>query len=350
MTEKLATFLNNLSNPKILTITVIVIMGGILIIAVLFLVNDSKSSQAEVEDEAPDFVPAFLLQAFPDTDWSQADESLAGAVDGGPGKDGIPAIDDPQLISLNEYDRPDDVQAIMMRDGDGFKVYPYNILVWHEIVNDTVDGQPVSVTFCPLCGSAIVFERTLPDGTVTTMGVSGALLKNNLVMYDRESESLWQQSTGEALAGKFVGQRLELVEFQLTTLGEARQQHPDARVLSEDTGHSRDYARNPYSGYEDDDEPFSRPNHEDERYPSKDIFVAFRVDGTPVAMPWLKIEDGSRHEVSVNGKDIVVSKQDGELAVTDEASGETLPFYFEMWFSWATQNQDKGRVFDPDKE
>ena len=162
-------------------------------------------------------VPSALNRYFPQTDFSKADPGLAQAISGGPGKDGIPAIDEPRFVPLSEFTYPDSVQAIVLVGKNKTKVYPYNILTWHEIVNDEIDGTPVAVTFCPLCGSAIVFNRTLPDDTVTTLGVSGSLLESNMIMYDRLTENLWQQSTGKTLAGSFHPAELNIEPFQLLT-------------------------------------------------------------------------------------------------------------------------------------
>lgn len=293
-------------------------------------------------------VPGFLLRSFPKTDWSKADPAISKALDGGPGKDGIPAIDEPQFEQISSYKHSDSIQAIVLRDNDTVKVYPYNILTWHEIVNDTVDGRPVAITFCPLCGSAIVYDRTLPDG-FTTFGVSGALAESNMVMYDRSSETLWQQSTGKALAGKHFGRSLELVKFQLLTIGEVKAKYPNAKILSENTGHRRDYARNPYSGYEDSEDFIFSPSNNDQRYFSKTIFVAFDINGTPVAVPWLELKNGQTYETLAKGETIRLSKSDNELTITKE-NGQEVPFYFEMWFSWAVQHQEKGIVFDPSKD
>jgi hypothetical protein len=178
-------------------------------------------------------IPITLVRYFPNTDFSQADPALANAISGGPGKDGIPAIDNPTFVPLREFDRPDDVQAIVLVGLNETKVYPYNILTWHEIVNDVIDDTPVAITFCPLCGSAIVFNRKLPDGNVSWLGVSGSLLESNMIMFDRTTENLWQQSTGRTLAGSFHPAKLALEPFQLLTLGEIRNTYPDALVLSE---------------------------------------------------------------------------------------------------------------------
>lgn len=291
-------------------------------------------------------VPVFLRQAFPNTDFTRADPAIAGALSGGPAKDGIPALDNPTFVPVSEFNRPDNIQALLLAGRTEVKAYPYNILLWHEIVNDSIDGAPVAVTFCPLCGSAIVFDRVLPDGTATTFGVSGGLLESNLIMFDRSTETLWQQSTGKALAGTHLGHQLPLHQFQLLSVGEIKAQHPDALILSEDTGHGRDYQRNPYAGYDQDAGFYFRPSHIDERYFAKDIFVAFTVNGTPAAAPWLALENGREYTATVAGQAVTLSKDKGNLTVTGP-DGARIPFYFEMWFSWAVQHQDDGVVYDP---
>jgi len=291
--------------------------------------------------------PAFLAQQFPDIDWQSADPAIFQAVGGGPPRDGIPALDDPTFVPLAEVEWGDEVQAIVLDDGvNAVRVYPYNVLVWHEIVNDTVDGIPVTVTFCPLCGSAIVFDRTLPNGTATTFGVSGGLIDSNMIMFDRATEGLWQQSTGRALAGEFVGTELALHPFQLLTLGDVRESYPDARVLSADTGFARDYERNPYGDYDENDRFLFAPSTLDERYPAKLIMVAFVIDEQRVAVPWLALREAGLLEREVDGETVSLRVTDGELVVRD-ARGVSVPFYFEMWFSWAVQNQQAGVVLDP---
>lgn len=291
-------------------------------------------------------IPTFLRQSFPATDWSRADPAIAGALDGGPAKDGIPALEDPSFVPISSFRHPDSVQALVIEGRTEVKAYPYNILVWHEIVNDTVDGVPIAVTFCPLCGSAVVFERVLPGGEESTFGVSGGLLESNMIMYDRKTETLWQQSTGKALAGTHFGHQLPLHKFQLMTVGEMKAQFPDALIQGENTGHMRDYSSNPYSGYEESEGFYFAPSVTDKRYPSKEIFVAFTVEGTPVAVPWLALENGDEYATEVDGTEITLTKADNKLRITG-ADGADIPFYFEMWFSWAVQNKDAGTVFDP---
>ena len=292
-------------------------------------------------------VPSHLKRSFGKTEWSIADPSLEKALSGGPGKDGIPSIDAPKFLPIDTFEHPDTVQTIVMKDGDGVKVYPYNILNWHEIVNDMVDGVPVAVTFCPLCGSAIVYDRRV-DGETLTFGVSGFLLESNMIMFDRDHESLWQQSTGKVLAGRDLDTELRLAPFQLMTVGEVKKIYPKALVLSEDTGHRRDYGRNPYSGYEDSEGYMFSPSREDSRFPSKTIFVVFRFEDKIIGAPYLKLADRIRYETKVNGDTITLVRDGDLLTITDSKSRE-LPFYFEMWFSFATQHGENAIVFDPSK-
>lgn len=302
--------------------------------------SDAQSEAVTVrERETVVDVPRSLAQSFPETDFSKTDPDITNAISGGPAKDGIPAIDEPTFVPLGEFNRPDTVQAIVLVGESETKVYPYNILTWHEIVNDEIDDVPVAVTFCPLCGSAIVFERTLPDGTVSTFGVSGSLLESNMIMYDRETENLWQQSTGKVLAGAFFPAQLELVSFQLMNLGEIRSVFPEAMVLSENTGHRRDYARNPYAGYETDNRFVFDPSDLDTTFDPKEIMVVWRTEDAMYTTPWqsLRTAGGLKYIGDTNFS--LTLSDSSELTITDDRGG-VYPFYFEMWFSVAIQNED----------
>ncbi|TQO20095.1 uncharacterized protein DUF3179 [Rhodoglobus vestalii] len=334
--------------------TAIVITAAAAVVAVIVAVIALSAITAPTPATSPSAsgpalgsvdVPGFLEQGFPRTDWSQADPAISTALSGGPPKDGIPAIDEPQFEPVARFAHPDEVQAILVQGETETKAYPYNILIWHEVVNDTIDGLPISVTFCPLCGSAAVFDSVLPGGATTTFGVSGGLLESNMIMFDRTTETLWQQSTGKALAGEHYPHQLTLHSFQLLTVGEIKKRYPEALILSEQTGHSRSYDNNPYAGYGESEGFYFTPSRVDDRYPSKMIFVAFSFGKTHVAAPWLQLEDGRSYETMVDGQEITLEKADGELQITGPDAAE-IPFYFEMWFSWAVQNDD-GQVFDP---
>ena len=317
------------------------IIGGVLQIEQGLLNSlDETESEPIIKNTSTITVPRTLSAHFPNTDWSKADPRIEGAISGGPGKDGIPAIDKPTFIPLSSFTRPDAVQAIVLFGKDTVKVYPYNVLTWHEIVNDEIDGRPVAITFCPLCGSALVFDRTLPNGTVSTFGVSGSLLESNMIMYDRATENLWQQSTGRVLAGSLYPAELVRTPFQLLTLGEIRKSYPNAIVLSEDTGHSRDYDRNPYAGYETDDRFVFYPSNLDTTFDPKTIMVVFRDNDTTFTTPWLTLREAKSLEKDHDGTRYALNVTDaGELTITD-SHGTVHPFYFEMWFSVAVQHGD----------
>ena len=175
----------------------------------------------------------------------------AAVVSGGPPPDGIPPIDDPRFLDVAEVDLLADTEPVVVLSLDGdTRAYPVQILTWHEIVNDVVAGRPVTVTYCPLCNSALAFERTVGE-RVLSFGTSGRLYLSNLVMYDRQTESLWPQAEGRAVAGVLTGTELDRLPVALLPWGQFRDGFPDAVVLSRETGDARDYGSNPYVGYDD---------------------------------------------------------------------------------------------------
>jgi len=290
-------------------------------------------------------IPKHLVRAFK-TDWSKVDPKISSAISGGPTKDGIPAIDKPKFVPLSSFKRSDDIQALVLKGEKEVKVYPYNILTWHEIVNDEIDGRPVFVTFCPLCGSAVVYDRTLPDGRVSTFGVSGSLVDSNMIMYDRLTENLWQQSTGEVIAGSFFPSTLQLLPFQLLAISEIRKLYPEALILSENTGYSRDYGNNPYSGYETNSQFLFPLTDVDDSFPPKEMMVVFRADDTAVAVPWLKLREIGRITEIIDGNQFTLEvSNEGKVFIFDESNTE-YPFYFEMWFSFAVQNKKQSHVIN----
>lgn len=311
-----------------------------------FGIQGEESQLTEPISEAQKIImrelPETLINAFPETDWTRLDPRLAEALSGGPSKDGIPALDSPTFVPLESFTLSDAVEAIVLRDGSEVKVYPYNILIWHEIVNDRIGDTPVAVTFCPLCGSAIVYERNI-HGDETTLGVSGHLLESNMIMYDRKTESLWQQSTGEALAGKQFGTTLTIFPMQLMTIGEVRKYFPRARVLSDNTGYQRDYTRNPYAGYEKSNEFYFPVTVQNITLHSKTITVVFNSGDRVGVIPWSLIKEDRAYPVTLNEKAYTLHKKSGELTITGQ-DGEKVPFYFEMWFSVFAQHGDTVEV------
>ena len=237
---------------------------------------------------------------------------------GGPPPDGIPSIDDPQFARPADVDFLDDDEPVLSLDLDGdVRAYPVQILIWHEIVNDTVGGVPVAVTYCPLCNSALAYDRRV-DGRVVEFGTSGSLWNSALVMYDRQTESLWSHFTGQAIAGELTG--TELVDYPLTTIGwaEWRDRHPDGIVLTRDTGSERDYGRNPYPGYDDiDGTPFLFEGEVDGRFTAMTRIVGVERDGVALGVERASLEDARLVEAEFDGDEIVVLWAPGTASALD---------------------------------
>jgi hypothetical protein len=176
------------------------------------------------------------------------------------GRDLIPPIDTPKFESVQEVEFLTEAEPVIAVEVDGrWRAYPIQILIWHEIVNDSIGDVPVTVTFCPLCYTSVVFDRRL-DGRVLDFGVTGYLRRSDLVMYDRQTETWWQQATGQALIGELVGHTLTILSSQLVSWADFRAAHPEADVLGRDTGNVRPYGSNPYPGWDDTERnPFLGP-------------------------------------------------------------------------------------------
>ena len=190
------------------------------------------------------------------TDFSNHSVEFSEIMSGGPPKDGIPSIDDPKFVALADLKGLAATEPVIgfSHNGDA-RAYPLRILIWHEIVNDTVGGMPITVTYCPLCNSAIVFDRRL-DGRLLDFGTTGKLRKSDLVMYDRQTESWWQQFIGEGIVGEMTGKRLKMLPARVESLANFRQRFKTAKVLVPNRPAMRPYGRNPYAGYDTMARPF----------------------------------------------------------------------------------------------
>jgi hypothetical protein len=194
---------------------------------------------------------------------------------GGPPQDGIPSIDNPKFHSVQEADEIlEDSELVLGLNINGdIRVYPLQILVWHEIVNDVVGDQPVAVTYCPLCFTNQVFNRTLNDGNTVEFGTSGKLYNSNLVMYDRKSNSLWSQTLGEGIVGEYAGVKLERIPFDVAYWKEWKELYPESKVLSRDTGSVRPYGADPYGDYYTNDLILFPVANDDKRLGLKEIII-----------------------------------------------------------------------------
>ncbi len=169
---------------------------------------------------------------------------------GGPPRDGIPSIDHPVFVSREKakQELPPDTRAIIVEHSQMIKAYPIPILNWHEIVNDQIGKLPIVVTYCPLCGTGVVFERSYLNQRLS-FGVSGLLYNSDVLLYDRNTESLWSQIMRKGITGKMKGRELTIVSSKIVPLFEFLERNPKTKVLSTDTGYSRDYKRSPYGNY-----------------------------------------------------------------------------------------------------
>ena len=259
----------------------------------------------EVEDSV---LPTYISRYWPNTDFSKHSVSYSEIVAGTEAKVGIPAIDDPVFHPVSEapdYMVEDEAVLAVEINGDA-KAYPLAMLIFHEIVNDTVGGVPVVVTYCPLCNSAVVFRREV-DGRLFDFGVSGNLRLSDLLMYDRQTESWWQQISGEAVVGEMTGTRLEFLPASLVSWAEFRNSYPEGLLLSREMGYDFPYGQFVYHGY---DAPESWPvllkTLPDLRLPSMERVVAFTVDGQGIAYPLSYVaRTGVLHD-SIGGLDLVI--------------------------------------------
>ena len=256
---------------------------------------------------------------------------------GCPVKDCIPAIDKPKFISASEAEKSSQIKetdvvfAISHRNVS--RAYPQKILNWHEIVNDTVGGDPVLITFCPLCGTAIGFERPADS----TFGVSGKLINSNLVMYDRKTQTLWQQLGGEAIVGELVGQKLKPFPVDTLLWKDWKKLHPDTQLLSQDTGYSRDYSYYPYGSYETDRSVyFPAEGENDTRLHPKEIVWGIEVNGKFKAYMDKKLSEVEILNDTFDGVNLKVERSKvGQARIIKEDGSQIIPDR-SMWFAWVS--------------
>lgn len=198
------------------------------------------------------------------------------------------------------------------------RAYPLAILIWHEIVNDIVGSVPVAVTFCPLCNCSIVFDRRV-DGQTLRFGVSGNLRKSDLIMWDEQTQSWWQQITGEAIVGELTGTYLTPVSSQVVSFEAFKAAFPNGSVLSRDTGHERSYGRNPYPSYDANPHPFLFEDQIDPRLPAMEHILAGIVDGVAVAYPFSLLARKKAVNDTVGSSPVVAFWQDGAVSALDRS-------------------------------
>jgi hypothetical protein len=346
------------------TYLLLIPLTGLLLLAAGCGQTTKQPSQA-AEEPKPDNELSVATAGWK-TDFSKHTVPLSEFVSGGPGKDGIPAIDEPKFVSVEEADEwLEDREPVIELELEGdARAYPIQILIWHEIVNDTVAGQPVAVTFCPLCNTALVFDRCL-DGQVLDFGTTGNLRSSDLVMYDRQTETWWQQFGGDAVVGELAGAELEHIPARIVAWEDFAARHTDGGVLSRDTGHNRAYGANPYRGYDDvDSSPlFGARNSEDDRFAPKERVVFIERGEDAVAVPFTALETAKLVGVEVGGElvevewvpgvrssldstNIFEGRTVGSARVRSAESGAPVAFDTPFWFAVAAFRPDVRIVGD----
>jgi len=263
---------------------------------------------------------------------------------GGPPRDGIPALSDPKLIAAAKADylEPTDRVVGITLNGKS-RAYPIGILNWHEIVNDEIGGQSFAITYCPLCGTAVAFDASI-DGKSTEFGVSGLLYNSDVLLYDRDTESLWSQILSKSVSGKRVGHKLTALPISHTTWRDWSSKHPDTLVLSDDTGYSRNYQRDPYAGYEESRHTyFAVNNRAPDNYHPKEIVVGLGIDGVYKAYPFVELDKHGKTEFSdtVNGTrfNLTWDSANRSVNITDK-TGKEVAAIQGFWFAWFAFHPD----------
>jgi Protein of unknown function (DUF3179) len=222
--------LYNIQNKKVISIAALSIVGVLVVVLIVTIINPSTVSIANSSTNPNTNTNS--INSAPTPVGEEEENSIVPLdqiVSGGPPPDGIPSIDNPKFISVQEADRNlEDSELVLGLNINGdIRAYPLQILVWHEIVNDKVENTPVAVTYCPLCFTNQVFNRTMNDGKILEFGTSGKLYNSNLVMYDRATKSLWSQAMAQGIVGKFAGIKLERIPFDVAYWKEWKQLYPE---------------------------------------------------------------------------------------------------------------------------
>ncbi len=273
-------------------------------------------------DWARELREAGLHTGIWETDFSKHAVPYNEIFSGGVPRDGIPPIDDPRFVTVAAADAwLEEKEPVIAFELEGeARAYPLQILTYHEIVNDRVAGTPVAVTFCPLCNSALVFDRRL-DGEVYDFGVSGNLRNSDLIMWDRQTQSWWQQLTGEAIVGQLTGKQLRILPAVIAAWQDFRGAYPEGLVLSRDTGHRRNYGSNPYAGYDEvGQSPFLFFGKEDARLLPMERVAALDFDGESLAFPFAFLKSVGVAHYSGTGRELVVFFRAGARSALDRRS------------------------------
>ena len=292
------------------------------------------------EFHKPVSTPRVVQYRTPSFDLSQLTLPLDQVRSGGVRKDGIPAIDAPKFVAAGDASfMQDSDQVIGVARGDDAKAYPLKILDLHEAVNDRLDGLPIAVTYCPLCDSSVVFDRRVAEREIE-LGISGLLYNSNVLLFDRGQpgkESLWSQMMSRAVSGPSVKQPLRRLPLEVTSWAAWRQRYPQTSVLSDDTGHPRQYDRTVYARYFSSPRLMFRVNHQDQRLPAKTPVLGVTANGSAMAFavdaylaqPKLR----TTHQLA--GKQFTIVGDSKGKSLRVEQADEGVDWVYAFWFAWS---------------
>ena len=309
--------------------------------------SEDPTTQVAVLSEDTETAKEQLTDYGMSTDTSKSTIQFSEIADGGVWKDGIPALTDPKFLQLPQdlsavtYLQNSDEWIVLVRENTA-KFYPYAILNRHEIVNDTINNQPVLVTFCPLCGTSIVYSPVI-NGKTLQFGVSWLLYNSNLLMYDKESESLWLQATWKAVVWESTASSLSRIPHQVITRWTFQQPYPNGLVLSDETWYDKAYTVNPYSSYLSNDQLLFPVNTTDPRLAPKELLIVAWDGYSSVVFVRSKLQE--LWEATVEHKWFTYTARWTNTWVTIQKWSEMIPHYYEMRFSRVANHEDTSGVW-----
>lgn len=284
-----------------------------------------------------------LAETFGFTAATKKSVALEDLKQGCPARDCIPSIDDPKFVTVNDaHHVADDAVVLAVTYKGEHRAYPARILDHHEIVNDTIAGTPIAITWCPLCGSAVGVLRTVA-GELTEFGVSGVLYNSDLVLYDRATETLWDQIEAKGIVGPLTGQKLELVPVSMTTWAKWRGAHPETLVLSADTGFEKDYSADRFARYRDTTQLWFPVARTDDSVHAKTVVYGFEFDTSSVAYPHELLAKHGTYRHDLGGEQVSVTLHD-DGSVTMDKAGQLHAPVRAYWFAWFTFHPETALV------
>lgn len=297
----------------------------------------SNADDAEAKARAARTWPVNVLtETFGFDASTPAEVPLSELIQGCPARDCIPAIENPKFVNAADAGFLADDDIVLAISVDGVhRAYPTSILARHEIVNDTIAGQPIAITYCPLCGSGAAFSRRI-GGEVTSFGVSGVLHNSDLVLYDRASNTLWAQVIGRGIVGTRNGEDLTSVPLTQVEWKEWRSAHPDTQVLSTDTGFDIAYTANPYGDYASSDKVFFPLSNRDARIHPKMVVFGMEIGDASLAVTDEYLRANPRIETELAGEKLVIERAADGMVNASRADGSVVPAIRLFWFAWAS--------------